>query len=61
RKEMKGGNEATIGSGITHSPERRTKRRKRAYQNDAAKNLSGSRILSAERKPHAKSAKFAKF
>ena len=35
---MEGGNEATNGSGITHSPERRTKRPKRAYQNDEVEN-----------------------
>ena len=35
---MEGGNEATNGSGITHSPERRTKRPKRAYPNDEAEN-----------------------
>ncbi|MBQ3351505.1 MAG: hypothetical protein IJG38_14015 [Thermoguttaceae bacterium] len=36
---MKGGNDATNGNGITHSPERRTKRQKRAYPNDEAENL----------------------
>ncbi|MBR6436584.1 MAG: hypothetical protein IKS45_08770 [Thermoguttaceae bacterium] len=50
---MEGGNEATNGSGITHSPEQRTKRWNRAYRNAAAENASGSRTKSAKetRKP----------
>ena len=45
---MEGGNAASEASGITLSPERRTKRTKRAKQTDAAENLSGSRTKSAE-------------
>ncbi len=36
---MEGGNGVRGANGITHSPERRRKRRKRAYQNDEAETL----------------------
>ena len=57
---MECGNEVSEANGITHSPERRTKSRACAYQNDVTEKLSGSRIKSAEDFLAAKNAKSAK-
>ena len=44
---MESGYEESAANGITHSPERRTKRPKRAYQNDEAENAPGKRLSRA--------------
>ena len=43
RNWLKGGNEATSGSGITHSPTGEQNAANRAHQNDEVENLHGWR------------------